>query len=1551
MNSVHGLFGVLDNIRSVSVTVRKGLVHITGFPYDAFSKFVAKQYKTHVFLDKMVEHTLTRSVIFYEFFVPEFVYLLNLAAEHRAINNIRASEIIDALYQKTWFGKSLKDVKTIVDPANWDKEIVPTIRPLPHQREFVCDVYWQKKIQYSLNGYLLALPTGAGKALKNGTPVKVPGGWKPVEDLQIGDKVISVDGTPSTVLGVFPQGIKQMFRITFKDGRYVDTSEDHLWTIYDQRQRSSEWRTRTTGELFDIANKSKHLSRISIPICKSEQIDDVDLPIDPYVLGVILGDGSIVQSTPSVITDRWIINKIIPLMPEGMGTRINKVYENADVVMCSFSGVQTKSNPLTDKLRELKLYGCNAYTKHIPEIYLNASTQQRVKLLQGLMDTDGYVGSPRKYGEHGPCSGTSGNITYSTSSEILSQQIQYLIRSIGGKCSIKSKVPFYRYKGEYKTGHPCWLLRISVPTPSILFSLPRKRERTADENQYTKNWKLPIVSVEVLTEKSECTCIAIDHPSRLFVTKDFIVTHNSKASLFLASGLGKKHYVIICPLSTVKNVWVSEVRELFIKKKSIVTSYDSPNDVTYDTDILIINYESIDKFTPAILKNFDASSTIIIVDESHNFKDIKAQRTQFLLKLAHDFHCEDLLLMSGTPIKALGVECIPIFAALDNYCNDEVILKLKDLNRMPLIMNELLRNRMGMLMYRRNKEEILKLPEKHEEEILIKIPDGNKFTLENVKQICREYRKERTKYYKKHYKEYEDTWYECLGIYEKTITTRSERMEYNQYLANVAFIRQVGVSAETTQIVSDMKQFEITRIYPVLTNAERKAFKEATVVVKYVSLKILGEILGNVLGKLREEMTTAMIGPEILDIIDKAEKKTIVFTSYSASIKRMEEVCKAAKMKPITVTGANSKNAKEIVDQFKTKDNINPLIASIKAMSTGHTIICANTVIFLNVPFRSVDYEQASDRVYRIGQDSDVYIYKIFLDTGEEPNLSTRMSDIIAWSKQQFDAIIGDGDDDIDPKLINQIRSAIEDLGSTGFAQKALKTIVDGISTICKKLGNTDNTIIAGEEGYTMSDSHVENYEGEENGLVPDAPKEEPKLSDGHVEDYEGEENGLVPDPSKEEPKLRSPYEQSQMNENDPEDYKGEKDGLKPDPAEFPDDAPQHEDVAKGNDIKDTEPEDDPLTPEVSSGATKSPTGSYTPDIEPIPGFFKYMHSSMEEDEELTALTIPAPTKEKGDATPEPHVRDVDDKDPHDPGEVDIVIDIEQNRDEERQMALLRRRRELFRYLDGVEAYLKNYNLGRVGQEGFVANFVTGVVNVVGHILNLFNAGVLQGWRNFKRGELTAYSDSNRATMTRIYFADFYQISEVEVDTPQGMEGPYAPALNSLCTYLVELNMLDRAIRMLKTVECIERDMHKQNSNFTSTIVDANKSFTDPKLAKLFQDTTKYFTPKKSDGGKFRELFANMKEYETVIKQAIDEDDHLRQVSSVHSRLEDIQKVVNRIADDAELLTKPQLEDLAKVARAMADTFDNYGTVIADVLRVQHNLTEVTKRIRKALAM
>ena len=125
----------------------------------------------------------------------------------------------------------------------------------------------------------------------------------------------------------------------------------------------------------------------------------------------------------------------------------------------------------------------------------------------------------------------------------------------------------------------------------------------------------------------------------------------------------------------------------------------------------------------------------------------------------------------------------------------------------------------------------------------------------------------------------------------------------------------------------------------------------------------------------------------------------------------MNYVKQTCKLTPDIVFGETSSNVTGILSQFKTDININPLVATIQTLSTGVTLVEANTIIFLNQPWRHVDKVQAEDRVHRIGQDVDVHIFTFILDTGSEKNLSTRMADIVSWSKDMFDGIVGSSDE------------------------------------------------------------------------------------------------------------------------------------------------------------------------------------------------------------------------------------------------------------------------------------------------------------------------------------------------------------------------------------------------------------------------------------------------------------------------------------------------------------------------------------------------------------
>ena len=518
-------------------------------------------------------------------------------------------------------------------------------------------------------------------------------------------------------------------------------------------------------------------------------------------------------------------------------------------------------------------------------------------------------------------------------------------------------------------------------------------------------------------------------------------------SIALTECLHKNHAIVIGPLTVIKNVWPVEIEDT-VKDVSIWRFGDDPDKLSSATSYVLCNYDNIGKLIPLVSKVFAGEDTILIVDECHNFKDIKAKRTKELLELKAVMNFSDILLMSGTPIKALGVECIPIFKILDPLFTQEVEDKLKILNRYVNINNELLHNRFGMIMHRKMKDEVLTLPEKHEADINIKLPDGKEYTFNAIKRKVEAYRQERRDYYRKMYDKYEKDFLDILDYYEKNILEPNDVDTYRSYRNDLEVIRSRNISSSLQlsptllELVKSVNAYENNVIIPALPGGMRKTFRQARTVYKYVELKIMGEIIGNLLNQLRMEMTSKLIGKEVMDIIKSAEKKTILFSSYVDSLEQAETACKKAGFTPMVITGENSSQVRQLLDTFRSNPDINPLIASIKVLSTGHTIIEANTVIFLNVPYRSVDYQQASDRVYRIGQDTDVYIYKLLLDTGDEPNLSTRMHDILAWSKDQFGAIIeGEIEDKPTDYLVNKI--CLGDSDVFDVAKKLANTIAN----------------------------------------------------------------------------------------------------------------------------------------------------------------------------------------------------------------------------------------------------------------------------------------------------------------------------------------------------------------------------------------------------------------------------------------------------------------------------------------------------------------------------
>lgn len=371
-------------------------------------------------------------------------------------------------------------------------------------------------------------PAGVGKAQPLDSKVMTIDGWKLMKDINLYDLVLGEDGKYHNVTGIFPQGEMEVVKITFEDGRTAECTYNHLWNIYciDYPERN---RVIDTTELIRKLNKKAYRNRLYVPLItpNDNTWDEEELPIHPYILGVILGDGHISNEGAVKITsaDTEIINRVTEFLPNDA-----IIKQTDDIEYAVLNKIQNrKGNIIKNNIKLFGLNGKKSYEKFIPQIYLNSSLSQRIELLKGLFDTDGTVGK-------------NGDISYCTTSPYLANQVQDLIRSIGGLCKMTTRIPSYTYDGEKKKGRLAYNLNIRLKDRHVLFSLPRKLERLSSDYQYNDCLRLRVVSIEP-TRITECQCIMVDSISHLYITDNYVVTHNTYITTTFAAQLYIKREV------------------------------------------------------------------------------------------------------------------------------------------------------------------------------------------------------------------------------------------------------------------------------------------------------------------------------------------------------------------------------------------------------------------------------------------------------------------------------------------------------------------------------------------------------------------------------------------------------------------------------------------------------------------------------------------------------------------------------------------------------------------------------------------------------------------------------------------------------------------------------------------------------------------------------------------------------------------------------------------------------------------------------------------------
>ncbi|NLJ55139.1 MAG: phosphate starvation-inducible protein PhoH, partial [Intrasporangiaceae bacterium] len=368
-----------------------------------------------------------------------------------------------------------------------------------------------------------------GRAQPVDTAVLTPTGWRRFGDLQVGDLVVGSDGRPTPVIGVYPQGVRPVFRVSAQDGASTRACAEHLWTVRTKDdKRRGRWRTLRTDEMIGRL-RTAHAHRFELPLVGPVEFVEHDVPMHPYALGMLLGDGCLTTSTtPSFSTRDPELAESLNLMLESLGVEVAPK-GGYDYVLRRPGvgpGGVIVANPVTQVLRDLDLAGTRSATKFVPDIYKFNAPWVRFAVLQGLLDTDGGPVTQRA---------RTCRIQYCTTSPQLRDDIIFLARSLGGVAYARTRPAAGRAPG-HAAGRPVVHRQdafvIDLRLPEGLFPFGLSRKRAAYDLTGGGRPQRYITSIEPDGE-ADTMCIQVAAEDSLYVTEDFLLTHNTLNDAFI----------------------------------------------------------------------------------------------------------------------------------------------------------------------------------------------------------------------------------------------------------------------------------------------------------------------------------------------------------------------------------------------------------------------------------------------------------------------------------------------------------------------------------------------------------------------------------------------------------------------------------------------------------------------------------------------------------------------------------------------------------------------------------------------------------------------------------------------------------------------------------------------------------------------------------------------------------------------------------------------------------------------------------------------------------
>lgn len=479
---------------------------------------------------------------------------------------------------------------------------------------------------------LIMSPTASGKCQPLYSKIKIPGGWTTMGEINVGDSVTIPNGSQAKVVNIYDPGIKDIYEITFDDGRQVRACGNHIFRTHTHDWVHG-WKNISVDKIIEYIKTNKR--DISIQLATMSYDNNInELPMPPYLLGALLGNGSFRNNIQFTSTDKFVLNNISGMINHNYvlqrnGTRHNYTIKfKSDDTLNKFKSewmsaklhLPNKSsdyssyhmyNSLINQLGLLHVYN---HTKFVPPIYLNASYNQRLDMIRGLLDTNGRIDQ-------------EGNINFITASQQLADDFSYLIRSIGGKAwTTIRKNRSYKYKERKALCKDQYVVLVYHQYSNILVTSPEKLDMLNDQSSF-KNHGLPLLHISNI--EKICTepvrCIMIDHPDHLYVTDNFIVTHNTIVTSTLSMMVQKYgRSVVIVPNKSL----VLQTEEDYINIGLDVgvlygdrKEYDKTHTICTWQSLNILNKKEKDALDDGQLDIFMNDLVAVICDEIHLVKN------------------------------------------------------------------------------------------------------------------------------------------------------------------------------------------------------------------------------------------------------------------------------------------------------------------------------------------------------------------------------------------------------------------------------------------------------------------------------------------------------------------------------------------------------------------------------------------------------------------------------------------------------------------------------------------------------------------------------------------------------------------------------------------------------------------------------------------------------------------------------------------------------------------------------------------------------------------